>query len=67
MMRINSRPWSQVFVDGRLIGNTPIMGVPLQAGEHQVELVNAALNVRKTIQVKIKPDDVVTKIVLLVD
>jgi hypothetical protein len=67
VLRLNSRPWSQVFVDGRPIGNTPIMGVPLKAGEHRVELVNAALNVRKTIQVKIKPDDVVTKIVLLVD
>jgi hypothetical protein len=67
MLRLNTRPWSQVFVDGRLIGNTPIMGVPLQAGEHRVELVNAAMDVRKTIQVKIKPDEVVTKIVLLVD
>jgi serine/threonine-protein kinase len=67
MLRLNSRPWSQVFVDGRLIGNTPIMGVPLKAGEHRVELVNKALDARKTIQVKIKPDDIVTKIVLLED
>lgn len=67
MLRLNSRPWSQVFVDGRPIGHTPIMGVPLNAGEHRVELVNEALNVRKTIQVRITPDDVVTKIVLLVD
>jgi PEGA domain len=67
MLRLNSRPWSKVFVDGRLLGNTPIMGVPLTAGEHRVELVNEALDVRKTIQVTIKPDNVVTKIVLLVD
>jgi hypothetical protein len=67
LLRLNTRPWSQVFVDGRLIGNTPIMGVPLKAGEHRVELVNEAMDVRKTIQVKIKPDEVVTKIVLLVD
>jgi len=67
LLRLNTRPWSQVFVDGRLIGNTPIMGVPLKAGEHRVDLVNEAMDARKTIQVKIKSDEVVTKIVLLVD
>ena len=31
-LRINSRPWSQVYVDGRLIGNTPQMNIPLSLG-----------------------------------
>lgn len=67
MLRINSRPWSQVSVDGRKIGNTPIMGVPLPAGDHEVELVNESMGVRKTLQVKVKRDEIVTKVVLLVD
>jgi serine/threonine-protein kinase len=61
-LRINSRPWSQVFVDGRLIGNTPQMNISLSAGRHQVTLVNPDFNVRHTITVNVVAGETVTRI-----
>ncbi|MCZ7678816.1 MAG: protein kinase [Sandaracinaceae bacterium] len=39
-LRVNTTPWSQVFVDGRLIGNTPQMNISLPAGRYTITLVN---------------------------
>jgi eukaryotic-like serine/threonine-protein kinase len=64
-LRINTRPWSEVWVDGKLIGNTPQMNIPLKPGQHQVTLINANFNVRKTISVEITPGEITTKVVTL--
>jgi serine/threonine-protein kinase len=53
-LRVNTRPWSQVFVDGRLIGNTPQMNIPLPAGRHTVRLVNPDFNIQETVPVTIR-------------
>lgn len=50
---VQTRPWSQVFVDGRLIGNTPQMNISLSAGRHTILLVNDDLHVRETRSVTI--------------
>ncbi len=65
MLRINSRPWSQVSVDGRLVGNTPQMSLRLSPGKHTVLLVNPEFDLRKTLTVQIKRGAIVTKIVEL--
>jgi serine/threonine protein kinase len=64
-LRVNSRPWSRVVVDGRLIGNTPQMAIPLRPGKHTVTLVNPEFGVDKTLTVEIKAGEVVTKAVVL--
>ena len=64
-LRINSRPWSQVYVDGRLIGNTPQMNISLPAGPHRVTLVNPDFNIRENVSVTITAGEVTTKIVTL--
>ena len=56
-LRVNSRPWSQVFVDGRLIGNTPQMNIQLSPGSHQVTFVNPEFNIRETRSVNIQPGE----------
>jgi hypothetical protein len=66
-LRLNSRPWSQVYVDGRLIGNTPQMNVQLSAGSHSIKLVNPQLGMTKTLKVKIQNGKVTTKIVELME
>jgi serine/threonine protein kinase len=38
---VNSLPWSEVYVDGRRRGNTPIPSLQLPAGEHRIELRTA--------------------------
>jgi eukaryotic-like serine/threonine-protein kinase len=64
-LRINSRPWSQVVIDGRPIGNTPQMNVALPAGTHRVTLVNPEFNLRRNLTITIKPGQVETQIITL--
>ncbi|MEM9189964.1 MAG: serine/threonine-protein kinase [Myxococcota bacterium] len=61
-LRINTRPWSQVYVDGRLIGNTPQMNIPLRAGSHRVTLVNSDFDIRHSITVNVPAGETVTRI-----
>jgi serine/threonine-protein kinase len=67
LLRLNSRPWSQVFVDGKPMGNTPQMGMRLPAGSHQIELINREMGMGKKFQVKIVADEVVTRIETLTE
>jgi hypothetical protein len=66
-LRINTRPWSQVVVDGRIIGNTPQQGIPLTAGSHRVQLVNAQMGMSKTVTVKVIAGQIVTQVLNLAD
>lgn len=36
---VNATPWAELYVDGRLVGNTPVVDLPLPAGPHQLRLV----------------------------
>ena len=42
---ISSRPWGQLFLDGRLIGNTPIAGLALPAGTHVLRVARPGFRV----------------------
>jgi serine/threonine protein kinase len=64
-LRVNSRPWSQVFVDGKLIGVTPQRGISLPAGSHTLLLVNDEFSIRKTVQVEIKSGETTTQVLNL--
>ena len=35
---VSSVPWAELFVDGRLVGNTPIVDLRLRAGQHRLRL-----------------------------
>ena len=64
-LRLNSRPWSQVTVDGRRVGNTPQMNLRLSAGSHTIRLHNPDFGLKKTLKVKIRAGEVTTKIISL--
>ncbi len=64
-LRINSRPWSQVFVDGKLLGNTPQMNLSLSEGPHRISLHNPEFNLRKNLTVTIRAGEVETQIIAL--
>jgi hypothetical protein len=36
---VGSSPWGEVYIDGRLAGHTPLAGVAITAGWHQVRIV----------------------------
>jgi hypothetical protein len=52
-LHVNSMPWSEVLVDGRRVGNTPIR-MTLSPGAHQVTLVSTSTGVRRTQRVQIR-------------
>jgi len=61
-LRINTRPWSQVFIDGQLMGNTPQMNIALPPGRHDVLLRNRSFDIEKRITVSIQPGKTVTRV-----
>ncbi|HEX9611574.1 MAG TPA: PEGA domain-containing protein, partial [Gemmatimonadales bacterium] len=36
---VNSMPWAELYMDGRLVGNTPVVDLRLSAGQHRLRLV----------------------------
>jgi serine/threonine protein kinase len=64
-LRINSRPWAQVVIDGRPVGNTPQMNISLPAGNHRVQLVNPEFNLKKNLTITIKAGQTETQIIAL--
>lgn len=61
VLRINSRPWSQVYVDGKWVGHTPQMNLTLPAGKHQVKLVSEEMGLSKSLSVTIVAGETLTK------
>jgi len=51
---VNTKPWSQVFVDGKLKGVTPLYKIKLKSGKQSLVFKNKKenLEVKKTIEVK---------------
>jgi serine/threonine-protein kinase len=66
-LRVNSRPWSQVFVDGKLVGNTPQMAISLSPGSHKLKLVSPDLGLTKQMTVQVDKGKVTTKVVNLIE
>jgi hypothetical protein len=47
-LTINSWPWSKVRLDGRVIGNTPQVKIPVRPGRHVVDLLSDQGQLRKS-------------------
>ncbi len=61
-LRINARPWAEVYVDGESVGHTPQTHLELTAGWHSISLKNPELNIIKDFRVKITPGKIETRI-----
>lgn len=61
-LRVNSRPWAQVYVDGQLVGHTPQLGLNVPAGEHNVRLVNNVFAMSKTFRLSVRNGERVTRV-----
>jgi len=64
-LRVMTRPWSQIYVDGRLVGTSPQANIQVAAGTHRLTLVNPALNIRQTVSVTVRAGETVTKVLTL--
>ena len=62
-LRLGSKPWTKVSIDGRDTGQTtPIGKLPLSAGTHKVTLINPQFQIRETFTVEIHAGETETVI-----
>jgi serine/threonine-protein kinase len=67
-LTVNASPWGQVFVDDRLIGNTPRADIELPAGQHTLRVSRAGFRtVTRTVQIRAGETLRITDIVLIPD
>jgi hypothetical protein len=52
-LNLDTTPWSNVSVGGRLLGTTPLVGASLPAGTHTLVLTNPELGIKTSYQVTI--------------
>ena len=55
-LTFDARPWCAVTIDGRAVGQTPIVNRSLSAGRHRVRCANPDLGVVRNLRVTIRPD-----------
>ena len=58
---VDSKPWSNVFIDGKSVGQTPVTNLNISAGNHTLRLVNPDLNQTKTVSIQAKPGQTIRK------
>ena len=51
---INSRPWANVYIDGKLIKSTPIIKHVIDPGKHKIHFKNKKFNINKVYPVTIR-------------
>jgi hypothetical protein len=54
-LSVNARPWADVWIDGRMVGTTPIGNVQLTVGSHEVVWRHPELGERRqTVQISVE-------------
>lgn len=53
-LRINTKPWTKIYVDGVYKGATPKTNLKLSAGRHRLRLVNREFKISKSYTITIK-------------
>jgi len=53
-LQVNSTPWTEVYVDDRDVGFTPVLKLKLPVGEHEVRLINEGYQIDEGIVVIIE-------------
>ena len=60
-LTLDTSPWTRVFLRGRKLGDTPLIGVALPAGKHQLKLVNEEKKISTIIEVDIRSGQTTSK------
>lgn len=58
---IDTFPWTNVSIDGRPMGQTPLVKVQVSPGPHTVVLENSTENIRQTTTINVKSGETVSK------
>jgi len=59
-LQVNSTPWTEVYVDDRDVGFTPVVKFKLTVGEHEVRLINEGYEIDASIVVIIEENETVS-------
>jgi serine/threonine protein kinase len=54
-LTLDTSPWSEVFLNGKKLGDTPLINVALPAGRYTLKLVNDSRNIHSAIEVVVEP------------
>lgn len=64
---IDCSPSARVFVDNAFVGDTPVRGLQVAPGTHEVRLVDGALRISKSFELTISPGQTLTRVETLGD
>ncbi len=64
---LGSKPWSEVTLDGKAMGHTPLVNIKIACGKHRVTFKNSDLSVEKSITLTAKPGETLKHIESLID
>ncbi len=59
-LSIDARPWATIYLDGKKLGPTPIVGREVAAGDHTIRAV-AEDGTEKTLRVRVEPGETVRR------
>ncbi len=64
---LGSKPWSEVWIDGKKVGPTPLVDHKLPCGKHKISFKNPELNIERKESVTVRAGEKLKKVVALVD
>ncbi len=56
-LTVDTVPWSRVYVDKKLAGDTPVVELLLPAGMHRLRLVNPEAGIDRRVNVRVRPNE----------
>jgi serine/threonine-protein kinase len=60
-LTLDTTPWTNVYLNGRKLGETPLLKVSVPAGRQTLQLVNEEEGIKKRIEVEIEPGKTTVK------
>ncbi len=64
-LTLSTDPWTRVSLNGKLLGDTPLIEVSLPAGRHVLKLANEQAKIDTSIEVEVKAGQVTKKVLHL--
>ena len=56
-LQLVTRPYSEVYIEGRRVGQTPLLNLRLPAGSHELSLRNEEAGLESRVRVRIRPGE----------
>jgi serine/threonine-protein kinase len=60
-LTLECEPWAKVLLGKKLLGETPLVEVPLPAGKHRLRLVNEGEQIDTEVDIDIEPGKTTAK------